>query len=246
MPERLFCGDNTSPRDVVGGDEYVAFTIHPESTVDAVYIGDELLGVGGIVAPPKGAGRKIRPFRYPVSGNIGPNQTEVASIVLQGWRCDEKIVPATKRAPYQTSVALTVGAGGGGETGRVIALGGGYQLAMRVPFQGRRHASFTTALKGATAGVSQVSLVPVGIRYMDPAFSNLTLFGGYIEEATATTFTSATNVADTAEKAALTLHVGGFDSEEHYDEVLFYVKLLSAAWNGQIFISAEANGERNA
>jgi hypothetical protein len=254
---RIVLGSNRVPGQIPApgdGLSWRAFSIHPASLVDRVYVDDELLVVGSLVyvSSPTPNLRAARGFPTGPQGANGSffGGPEVNSpIVLQGYRTCDDIEQACKaRAPWSDGVMLNVGTGSGGSAPLQTI----YQSApyLTVPFMGRRHATFFFhADSNATAGTSQVQITIRGRRYLNPLIgakvgNSATGLAHVDENAAAFTYTYTQSPLDTSD-ICLTVHVGGYDSEEAYDELEVWAKKTSVdVWNGNFYIDAEAYGER--
>lgn len=257
MAQKIVIGGNYRPGQIPAagsGRRWKAFSIHPESLIDRCYVGGELLVVGSLAYVDSSDGPAVAPARgYPTGphddlvpgfGDAEPN----SPLILTGFTdCDEIQAPARSRAPWSDGVVLNVGTGTGGTGTLQTVYGDGPVLT--IPFMGRRAATiFIHADANATAGTSQVTLVVRGRRYFSPA--NCARLkdteGPHIDENTALVYTYAQGgaLAD-GENIAATYHIGGFDSEECFDELEVWAKKSSVdVWNGLCFIDGEAHGER--
>lgn len=212
-----------------------AVGIAPGSEVDVCKVGGRMLSVGGLVPFNSGV-EAVRGIRKP-NGNTTLTLGDLELVLYEA--CDPLMQPGP-RAPTLRAARVK-----GADLRTTPARDGVATTAnLRIPFQGRRHATFFMRRTDGT----DFSFIVVGVKYRDRA-----LMGAFDADVEAYFDESATDtwsvsgvvpVSGLAGGGSLSAvrHVGGFDSEETYDELELY---CWGAAGGDLYIQAEADGERN-
>lgn len=213
--------------------------IAPGSEVDCCLVDGRLLSPGVVL--PASEGAALVPVRSMPSGGIAGGNAGVSDAVdrlqLLTWTACETPFTPGPRGPAVRE-------------GRFDAAGlpvGSYTRALRVPFQGRRHGTFLL-----TCAIGTFSVIVRGVRYLpriamvsgDPL---LLAVEPAADEAAAVAYSGGVSLVANSDPAGLTLHVGGTDSAEAYDEIQLWVKpsvFAPANVAQSMFIVGEAFGER--
>lgn len=235
----------------------VAVAIAPGSEIDTCKVGDYVLGVGSVV-PWQPTVTPTRGFRIQDNDGITIDPKQPGRLELLVFECAGEIWAPAGRAPTSRSVLVPTGSIG---TTALTAT-----RIMRLPFFGRRQATFFIRRRDAAA---DTNIVIRGIKYLPreliAKFAAAGPFGNlhWTDEITDSIFAGGagqpassingggfgTDFPDTAPQpfgSALlgrSIHIGGGgDLQECYEELELWV--WGAAGNTDLHAYAESYGER--
>lgn len=206
--------------------EWRAVGIHASSEVDLVTVGGSVLSIGSLL-PAKGSA-PISAVRRS-AGSFAPVGER---LVLQLYEPCDELVPPAVRAPV--CMKAEIDATGGG----LPALAASPAIAIRLPFQGRQHATISFMRSDSAL---DMQCVVIGRRR--PFYDNTG--GDLLTQATPETWWNGGAAAPTdafGNVCARTFHIGGVDNEECFDDLLICVR--GAAGVDIVTVLAEAYGER--
>ncbi len=244
MPTTLELGDNRAttpiPPAPEGSGGWRAFAIHPESLVDTVIVDGQRLGPGSLVYT--GGQPRLELVRGVTTGGLTTPAVggEVNNrLTLIAWTQCEQPTPPGPRAPFidgtkfdASAASLPVGA---------------WKRAMRLPFYGRRHGTFLLTCSGGTFNV-RVRGVKYLPRRLSMSQDPFILSVEPLSDETATVvYNGGVALPTNGDPAGLTLHFGGTDSAEVYDEVQLWIQptvFAPADASGHLYVTAEAFGDR--
>jgi hypothetical protein len=219
----LFNGGGQLPANV----DARAVAIHPSSVVDLVDVDGFRLGPGGIA--PASPQMNVRAVRNSSGGFSKTGET----LVLALYEPCDPLVPLGSRVPVFSRIV--------GQASALPDMVSTPVIAMRLPFHGRQHATFTFERSDTTV---DLSIYVVGFRAGiagDPT-------NGATQQRTAANVETWWNGGGAAptdvngQTCSRTIHVGGDESEECFDWIIIYAR--GAAGSGTYTITAEAWGER--
>jgi hypothetical protein len=207
------------PRDA----NYVAVGIAPWSDVDLVLVGPNLLGPCAL-APFADSVSAVRGFRV---GDGGINAGEASTLALILYeRCDLLAPPGPRASSFRTNI--------------VTLDNSGEQLALRLPYSGRKQAHVRVMRRqGGTRPTFNVHLY--GVTYSSP------LVLSRVGATEAPCYREAAPVEIIAANSdGVTLVVGGGgDLQEGFDELEVFVSGTDPGDQGRdVLVEAEASGER--